>query len=482
MRSCGDRCVPRSSDPTAPIMTREPAVRVTGIHRTFGHVQALRGVSFDVGEGEFLVLLGPSGSGKTTILRVIAGFEELTEGAVVIRGRPVAEVPPNRREIGVVFQHFALFPHLTVFRNVAFGLEMRRVPRKELRARVIEALDMVRLVGLDDRMPNQLSGGQQQRVALARALVTRPAVLLLDEPLGSLDPHLRAEMQVEIRRLQQTLAISAIMVTHDQVEAMTMADRIAILHEGQLQQIGTPREIYGAPASAFVARFIGAANVFDVVDVSAAQRHAASIDPGWPDVDRHGTRTNSWRQHQRDRAPGTVYLGTIPPISRTSSVARVTSITYMGAVTRCQVVIADNLQVTATVPTPSGIATCRSAKRYHWAGLLRRRYWYESVMPPPPPSCSRRRASRICREQTRTSAKMASPKVLGPCLREGADDACAHCLNSGISVDLLLLMFFLLPLLLSARRVAHRGLPARCSGEPRAATTNYSPMHSIARI
>ena len=333
-------------------MSEEPAVRVTGIHRTFGHVQALRGVSFDVGEGEFLVLLGPSGSGKTTILRVIAGFEELTEGDVAIRGRPVADVPPNQRDIGVVFQHFALFPHLTVFRNVAFGLEMRRVRRHELLARVAEALEMVRLVGFDDRMPNQLSGGQQQRVALARALVTRPAVLLLDEPLGSLDPHLRAEMQVEIRRLQQTLAITAIMVTHDQEEAMMMADRIALLHEGRLQQIGTPREIYEAPATAFVARFIGAANIFDVVDVRAHNGTLRVATQGGLTLTAADTGTN---RNAGDLSvivrPENVCFGTIPADLENVFRGLVTSITYMGAVTRCQVAIAGDLQLTATIPT-----------------------------------------------------------------------------------------------------------------------------------
>ena len=191
-------------------------MRVSDVHRAFGQVQAVRGVSFDVAEGEFLVLLGPSGSGKTTLLRMIAGFEAPTSGDIEIRGRPMANVPPNRRGIGVVFQHLALFPHLTVFRNVAFGLEVRAVGRDELRCRVAEALRMVRLAGFDDRLPRQLSGGQQQRVALARALVTRPAVLLMDEPLGSLDPHLRTEMQIEIRQLQQSVGITAIMVTHDQ--------------------------------------------------------------------------------------------------------------------------------------------------------------------------------------------------------------------------------------------------------------------------
>jgi spermidine/putrescine ABC transporter ATP-binding subunit len=312
-------------------------------------------VSFEVGEGEFLVLLGPSGSGKTTMLRVIAGFEEPTEGEVAIRGRPVAEMPPNRRDIGVVFQHFALFPHLTVFRNVAFGLEMRRVPRQDLRARVAEALDMVRLVGFDDRMPNQLSGGQQQRVALARALVTRPAVLLLDEPLGSLDPHLRADMQMEIRRLQQTLAITAIMVTHDQEEAMTMADRIAILHEGRLQQIGTPREIYEAPASAFVARFIGAANIFDVVDVRAHDGTLRVTTPGGLTLTAMDSQTNP---RGGDISvvvrPESVRFGELPADLENVFRGRVTAITYLGAVARCQVAIAGDVSLTATLPAAPG--------------------------------------------------------------------------------------------------------------------------------
>ena len=336
-------------------MSGQPAVRVSGIHRSFGHVQALRGVSFDVAEGEFLVLLGPSGSGKTTILRVIAGFEQLTEGNVDIRGRPIADVPPNRRDIGVVFQHFALFPHLTVFRNVAFGLEMRRVPRHELRERVAEALEMVRLVGFDDRMPNQLSGGQQQRVALARALVTRPAVLLLDEPLGSLDPHLRVEMQGEIRRLQQALAITAIMVTHDQEEAMTMADRIALLHEGRLQQIGTPREIYEAPASAFVARFIGAANIFDVIEAHAHDGTLRVATQGGLTLTAVATQTNPPGGNTSVVVrPESIRFGTMTAGLENVFRGRVTSITYMGAVTRCQVAIADNLEVTATLPTAAG--------------------------------------------------------------------------------------------------------------------------------
>jgi len=333
-------------------MAEPPAVRVTDIHHAFASVQAVRGVSFDVAAGEFLVLLGPSGSGKTTILRIIAGFEDLTRGSVAIRGREVAEVPPNKRDIGVVFQHFALFPHLTVFGNVAFGLQMRRVPREEVRARVAGALQMVRLVGFDDRLPSQLSGGQQQRVALARALVTRPAVLLLDEPLGSLDPHLRGEMQAEIMRLQRELGIPAIMVTHDQQEAMMMADRIAVLHEGRLRQIGTPREIYAKPASAFVARFIGAANIFDIVEVRA--------DNGLLKLSTGNGATFAARDDGQDRhgvsalvRPEAVRVGAACASLENVFPGTVTSVAYVGPVTRCQIAIGDGLHVAASLPADS---------------------------------------------------------------------------------------------------------------------------------
>ena len=331
-------------------MTEAPAVRVADIHHAFGHVHAVRGVSFDVAEGDFLVLLGPSGSGKTTILRIIAGFEELRHGDVAIRGRQVADVPPNKRDIGVVFQHFALFPHLTVFGNVAFGLEMRHIPRAQLRSRVAQALQMVRLDGFDDRLPNQLSGGQQQRVALARALVTRPTVLLLDEPLGSLDPHLRGEMQAEIRRLQQTLAITAIMVTHDQQEAMTMADRIAVLQEGRLRQIGTPREIYETPAAAFVARFMGAANLFEVAAVRAEQgvlRVATAARATFTAPDDGTMPAGGTSAMVR---PEAIRFGAQCDRLENSFRGRVIAVAYGGAVTRCQVQIADDVQLAATVP------------------------------------------------------------------------------------------------------------------------------------
>jgi spermidine/putrescine ABC transporter ATP-binding subunit len=332
-------------------MRAAAAVSVRGVRRAFGLIEAVKGVSFEVAEGEFLVLLGPSGSGKTTILRIIAGFEELSQGEVEIRGRSVADVPANQRDIGVVFQHFALFPHLSVFRNVAFGLEMRRVAAPELRSRVASALEMVRLVGFDDRMPSQLSGGQQQRVALARALVTRPAVLLLDEPLGSLDPHLRGEMQAEIRPLQRELAITAIMVTHDQEEAMTMADRIAVLHEGSLRQLGTPREVYGHPASAFVARFIGAANIFRV--------EAVRPEGGRLLLTIHDRLSIAARDDGRARPGGTlsamvrpeqVRLGEAAAGLENAMTARVAAIAYAGAVARCQLVVAGDSHLSATVP------------------------------------------------------------------------------------------------------------------------------------
>ncbi|MCO5089832.1 ABC transporter ATP-binding protein [Bosea sp. (in: a-proteobacteria)] len=244
------------------------ALRISDIHKNFGGTRVIDNVSLDIGEGEFIVLLGPSGSGKTTLLRIVAGFEKATSGDVRIRGRSVGAVPPNLRGIGMVFQHFALFPHLSVFRNVAFGLEMRRMAGDVIRRKVMDALGVVKLADLARRMPNELSGGQKQRVAIARALVTEPALLLLDEPLGSLDTHLRVEMQAELRRLQKEFNITTIMVTHDQEEAMVLGDRIAILKDGRLRQVGAPSEVYDRPQSAFVARFMGAANVFDVADIA----------------------------------------------------------------------------------------------------------------------------------------------------------------------------------------------------------------------
>ena len=252
--------------PAAPATTGAPAVRLQGLVKEFGErrsgqrVRAVDGVSLDVGEGEFFALLGPSGCGKTTTLRMIAGFEQPDEGEVLLRGRPMRGVPPFHRPVNTVFQDFALFPHMTVMQNVMFGLRMARVPVKEARRRAREALELVRLPHVAERRPHMLSGGQQQRVAVARALVNRPAVLLLDEPLGALDLKLRKAMQFELKTLQQQVGITFVYVTHDQEEALTMADRIAVMNEGQVLQVGAPDDIYERPTSRFVADFIGETN------------------------------------------------------------------------------------------------------------------------------------------------------------------------------------------------------------------------------
>jgi spermidine/putrescine ABC transporter ATP-binding subunit len=254
--------------PATPPFASAPALHIRGarlevrhLTKAFGGTRVVDDVSFAVEGGGFLTLLGPSGSGKTTTLRMIAGFEEPTAGQILVGDEEIADRPPYRRNIGVVFQQYALFPHLTVFRNVAYPLEMRRVPRAEIRQRVERALELVRLTGLESRHPRQLSGGQQQRVALARAIVFEPPLLLMDEPLGALDKRLRELMQVEVRHLQRQLGITTVSVTHDQVEALLMSDVIAILDHGRLQQIGPPLEVYRKPANQFVADFIGESNL-----------------------------------------------------------------------------------------------------------------------------------------------------------------------------------------------------------------------------
>ncbi|HEY8416428.1 MAG TPA: ABC transporter ATP-binding protein [Limnochordales bacterium] len=238
------------------------AVTLEHVHKRFGNVVAADDVTLAVKEGEFFALLGPSGSGKTTVLRMIAGFLQPDAGTITIAGRPVQAVPPYQREIGMVFQSYALFPHMTVYGNLAFGLAVRGVPKAEIQRRVREMLELVRLPGIENRRPHELSGGQQQRVALARALITRPKVVLLDEPLGALDKRLREEMQIELKQIQREVGITALFVTHDQEEALTLADRIAIMNQGKVEQVGTPAEVYERPRTAFVAGFLGDANFF----------------------------------------------------------------------------------------------------------------------------------------------------------------------------------------------------------------------------
>jgi putative spermidine/putrescine transport system ATP-binding protein len=237
-----------------------PAVRLHGLHKTYGDVVAVDGVDLEIRAGEFFTLLGPSGSGKTTTLRLIAGFERPDAGTVELGGRDVSDVPPYGRDVNTVFQDYALFPHMTVAENVAYGLRVKGVPRSERAARVEEVLGRMRLPALGKRKPAQLSGGQRQRVALARALVNRPQVLLLDEPLGALDLKLRQEMQLFLKGLQQDLGITFVYVTHDQDEALTMSDRLAVFNDGRVEQVGAPAEVYERPGSAFVAGFVGVSN------------------------------------------------------------------------------------------------------------------------------------------------------------------------------------------------------------------------------
>ncbi|WP_312182190.1 ABC transporter ATP-binding protein [Arthrobacter sp.] len=240
-----------------------PLLRLSGLNHSYGSVQALHGIDLDIAENEFFALLGPSGCGKSTLLRAIAGFETPTEGEILLDGAPLTRLPAHRRPVNMMFQSYALFPHLSVEKNVAYGLEAEGLAKAEVRRRVGEVLETIGLTGFAKRRPGQLSGGQRQRVALARAIVKRPRLLLLDEPLSALDRKVRSEMQLELKRLQHEVGMTFVVVTHDQEEAMSMADRVAVLNAGRLEQVDTPVGLYSAPRSRFVADFIGSANMLD---------------------------------------------------------------------------------------------------------------------------------------------------------------------------------------------------------------------------
>jgi putative spermidine/putrescine transport system ATP-binding protein len=253
----------RTAERAAPVERADADVQLERLHKAFGDVVAVDGVDLDIARGEFFTMLGPSGSGKTTTLRLIAGFERPDGGVVRLAGRDVTKDPPYARNVNTVFQDYALFPHMSVAENVAYGLRIKRVPRGERRVRVDEALQTVRLSGFGGRRPAQLSGGQRQRVALARALVNHPQVLLLDEPLGALDLKLRQEMQIELKRIQREVGITFVYVTHDQDEALTMSDRIAVFNHGRIEQVGPPAEVYEHPQTEFVASFVGVSNLLE---------------------------------------------------------------------------------------------------------------------------------------------------------------------------------------------------------------------------
>ncbi|WP_426954917.1 ABC transporter ATP-binding protein [Muricoccus radiodurans] len=296
-------------------------LEVRGIVRRFGAVTALDGVDLAVAEGEFLTILGPSGSGKTTLLKSVAGFEIPDEGTVLLGGEDVTLAPPRRREVGMVFQNYALFPHMTVAGNVAFPLEMRRRPRPEIERRVAEALALVELGDYGGRLPRQLSGGQQQRVALARAIVFGPRLLLLDEPFGALDRKLREALQLEVRRLQRRLGLTTLFITHDQEEALIMSDRIAVMDRGRIEQVGPPAALYAHPANRFVADFLGESNLLE-----GEARDGAAVVPGFgavplpgaagrvtlllrPEAMRVGTEAETALLQGRGTVVETVFLG-----------------------------------------------------------------------------------------------------------------------------------------------------------------------------
>ena len=261
-------------------METTPIIQLCGVSKYFGDTCALYNINLDISNGEFLTLLGPSGCGKTTILRLISGFERPSKGELWLNGNDITNTPPERRQVNTVFQNYALFPHMNVWDNVAFGLKMQRLPKPDINLRVGEVLRRVHLESLADRMPRQLSGGQQQRVAIARAIINNPLVLLLDEPFSALDLKLRKQMQLEIKHLQRQLGITFVFVTHDQEEAFAMSDRVVVMNEGQIKQVGTSQEIYEEPENLFVARFVGDINVLeaDIISINDDDTYTADVE------------------------------------------------------------------------------------------------------------------------------------------------------------------------------------------------------------
>ena len=299
-----------------------PAISLSGLTKTFGSVTAVESVDLEIAQGEFFSMLGPSGSGKTTVLRMIAGFESPTSGAVSLAGTEVTHLAPFDRDVNTVFQDYALFGHMTVFENIEYGLKVRKVSKEDRIRKVREALETVRLSGFDNRKPSQLSGGQRQRVALARAIVVEPKVLLLDEPLGALDLKLREQMQIELKQIQREIGITFVFVTHDQEEALTLSDRIAVFSNGRIEQIGTPRELYEEPKSEFVASFVGTSNIFSVEE----------------------SKKLFGKSRKFVLRPEKVLLG-----GRGKYQARITEVSYLGSFTRL-ILDLDGISIKATVP------------------------------------------------------------------------------------------------------------------------------------
>jgi spermidine/putrescine transport system ATP-binding protein len=336
---------PADARDSAPATAQVPAIELSGVVKEFHArgevVAAVRGIDLQIREGEFFSLLGPSGCGKTTTMRMIAGFEEPTSGSIWLHGRDVTGIAPNKRDVNMVFQSYALFPHMSVFENVAFGLRRKHVDKPEITRRVGEMLDIVDLAGRGQRRPRELSGGQQQRVALARALVNNPRALLLDEPLGALDLKLRQAMQVELKRIQREVGITFVYVTHDQNEALTMSDRIAVMNDGLIEHLGSPREIYEHPKTRFVAGFIGTSNVLTgtvarvdggraVIEVSADEQIIVPL---------HEVSATAGTALELTVRPEKIELGAAPPASLDGCALRgtVTEVVYLGTSTNFSV-------------------------------------------------------------------------------------------------------------------------------------------------
>jgi spermidine/putrescine transport system ATP-binding protein len=344
----------------------EEVISLDHVRKEFGSFAAVHEADFGIRRGEFFALLGPSGCGKTTLLRMIAGFEEPTAGRVLLDGQDQAGVPPYKRQVNTVFQQYALFPHMSVFDNVAFGLRSRRVPDAEVRRRVAEILDTVRLGEYQRRRPAQLSGGQQQRVALARALVNLPSALLLDEPLAALDLKLRQAMQIELKRIQREVGITFVFVTHDQEEALTMSDRIAVMSHGRVEQIGTPEEIYNSPRTVFVAGFIGSANLLPgtavgrdgdavIIELSSGQRVAAV---GQPVEVGEAASVMLRPERLHPGLPGSPERGE-------GFAASVSDVIFQGANVRLIVRLADGTEMVSTVEAGSELPFLRPGDAVH---------------------------------------------------------------------------------------------------------------------